>query len=71
MRSRGRDSGVSRLIDAAMVAPTIRAPAADDLHSLVEHLDRNEVTLVAHSFSGGEAIRYISIATIPSRCLAD
>ena len=33
---------------------------ADDLNDLVEHLDLRDITLVAHSFSGGEAIRYLT-----------
>jgi non-heme chloroperoxidase len=33
---------------------------ADDLAELIEHLDLRDITLVAHSFAGGEAIRYIT-----------
>ena len=33
---------------------------SDDLDVLLEYLDLRDVTLVAHSFSGGEAIRYIT-----------
>jgi pimeloyl-ACP methyl ester carboxylesterase len=33
---------------------------ADDLAALVERLDLREVTLVAHSMGGGEAVRYLS-----------
>jgi non-heme chloroperoxidase len=33
---------------------------AGDLAELIEHLDLRDVTLVAHSFSGGEAVRYLS-----------
>ena len=33
---------------------------ADDLHAVVEALDLSEVTIVAHSASAGEAIRYVS-----------
>jgi len=31
---------------------------ADDLHSVLEHLDLQDVTLVGHSMGGGEIIRY-------------
>lgn len=33
---------------------------ATDLADLIELLDLRDVTLVAHSFSGGEAVRYLS-----------
>jgi len=33
---------------------------ADDLDDLVERLDLRDVTFVAHSFSGGEAIRFLT-----------
>lgn len=33
---------------------------ADDLNEILEHLDLHDVTFVAHSFSGGEVIRYLS-----------
>jgi non-heme chloroperoxidase len=33
---------------------------ADDLASLIEHLDLDDVTLVAHSMGGGEVVRYLS-----------
>ena len=33
---------------------------ADDLAELIDHLGLADVTLVAHSFAGGEAVRYIT-----------
>ena len=33
---------------------------ADDLASVIEALDLNNVTLIAHSFSSGEVVRYLS-----------
>lgn len=33
---------------------------AGDLDALVEHLDLHDITLVAHSLGGGEAIRYVT-----------
>jgi non-heme chloroperoxidase len=33
---------------------------ADDLATLIEHLDLREVTLIAHSAGGGEVVRYLS-----------
>ncbi|MEV7715792.1 alpha/beta hydrolase [Streptomyces sp. NPDC088184] len=33
---------------------------ADDLAALLDHLDLRDVTLVAHSMGGGEAIRYLT-----------
>jgi non-heme chloroperoxidase len=33
---------------------------ADDLATLIEHLDLREITLVAHSAGGGEAARYLA-----------
>jgi non-heme chloroperoxidase len=33
---------------------------ADDLNEMLEHLDLHDVTFVAHSFSGGEVMRYLS-----------
>ena len=33
---------------------------ADDLAALIEHLDLHDVTLVAHSMSGGEVVRYLT-----------
>lgn len=33
---------------------------ADDLAALIEHLDLTDITLVAHSAGGGEAVRYLA-----------
>ncbi len=33
---------------------------ADDLAALIEHLDLRDLTLVAHSMSGGEVVRYLT-----------
>ena len=33
---------------------------ADDLAALIDHLDLREITLIAHSAGGGEAVRYLA-----------
>jgi non-heme chloroperoxidase len=33
---------------------------ADDVATLVDHLDLSDLTLIAHSMAGGEAVRYLT-----------
>lgn len=35
-------------------------PLADDLHAVLDALDLSDVTLVGHSFAGGEIVRYLT-----------
>jgi len=61
-----KDYAASVSTDAATAVP-INPPAAndfdafaDDVAALVDELDLERITLIAHSIAGGEAVRYLS-----------
>ena len=44
----------------SLLAATTSTRSADDLATLVEDLDLTDLTLIAHSMAGGEAVRYLT-----------